>query len=76
LEGCASWDRGKGTWGGWERGFGGLVEEDDRKWDHSRVDRISSGMKKSNIDDNIGDGGKVVGETIGTYGGIRGKDCA
>ncbi|GJV22512.1 hypothetical protein Tco_1371532 [Tanacetum coccineum] len=44
---------------------------DDRKWDHSRGCRISSGMKKSNICDNPGDGDKVVGETIGTCGGIR-----
>nr|GEX98056.1 hypothetical protein [Tanacetum cinerariifolium] len=51
--------------------IGGLVEEDDRKWDRSRGGRISSGMKKLNIGDNTGDGGKVVGETIGTYGGIR-----
>ncbi|GKF26152.1 hypothetical protein Tco_0082046, partial [Tanacetum coccineum] len=46
----------------------GLVEEDDRKWDHSRGGRISSGMKKSNIGDNTRDGGKVVGEIIGTCG--------
>nr|GEW23389.1 RNA-directed DNA polymerase, eukaryota [Tanacetum cinerariifolium] len=49
----------------------GLVEEDDRKWDRSRGGRISYVMKKSNIGDNTGDGGKVVSETIGTCGGIR-----
>nr|GFA08538.1 hypothetical protein [Tanacetum cinerariifolium] len=25
-EGCASWDLGRRTWGGWERGFGTVLE--------------------------------------------------
>nr|GEX07279.1 hypothetical protein [Tanacetum cinerariifolium] len=48
LEGCASWDRGKGTWGGWERGFGTVQPgTDDRgcgyfMWMDDFRNRISS----------------------------------
>ncbi|GKB31928.1 hypothetical protein Tco_0871329, partial [Tanacetum coccineum] len=49
---------------------------DDQKYDRSRGGRISSGMKKSNIGDNTRDVDKVVGETIGTCGGIKEDETA
>nr|GEU33560.1 hypothetical protein [Tanacetum cinerariifolium] len=47
------------------------MDETNSSFRTIEVERISFGMKKLNIDDNTGDGGKVVGETIGTCGGIR-----